>query len=198
MHNVVYAREFVRLHDEADEGKVSKGAFVAGILRYELRAAQQTRAFYLQVFLPWAEKTSLPTDPSLWFGDWWETPDTVLKGFTDRSTYPWNPYGRTYDWAAVLRHWRQNRIRRATRLLEQMQKEKGYEEDRADVQYWIGRCLVRLDEPAEAIVAFTEAIRLDPANAAAYQARGQVYEKLGEKSKAQADFDKAKQLEAGD
>ena len=86
LHNVVYAREFVRLNDEADDGKVSKEAFVAGILKYELRAAQQTRAFYLQVFLPWAEKKALPTDPSLWFGDWWETPDTVLKGFTDKSS----------------------------------------------------------------------------------------------------------------
>src|SRR3989337_1550445 len=43
LHNVTYAREFVRLNDQAEEGKVSKRAFVAGILKYELRAVQQTR-----------------------------------------------------------------------------------------------------------------------------------------------------------
>ena len=32
LHNVNYAREFVRLNDEADRGTVSKEAFVAGIL----------------------------------------------------------------------------------------------------------------------------------------------------------------------
>ena len=52
LHNVNYAREFVRLNDEADRGRVSKEAFVAGILKYELRAAQRTRAFYLERLPP--------------------------------------------------------------------------------------------------------------------------------------------------
>jgi tetratricopeptide (TPR) repeat protein len=198
LHNVVYCREYVRLNDEADQGKVSKEAFVGGILKYELRAAQQTRAFYLQVFLPWAEKTQLPTDPSLWFCDWWATPEMALKGFPDKSTYPWQPYGRAYDWATVHRHWRHGRFDGALRLLERMRDEKGYEEDRADVQYWIGRCLARLNKPAEAIAALSEAIRLDPRSAAAHQARGQIYQKLGEQAKAEADFTKAKKLEADD
>ena len=63
LHNVTFAPEFVRLNREADEGKLSKRAFIAGILKYEIRAAQQTRGFYLRVFLPWAEKKNLPTDP---------------------------------------------------------------------------------------------------------------------------------------
>ena len=196
LHNVVYAREFVRLNDEADAGKVSKEAFVAGIVKYELRAAQQTRAFYVQVFLPWAEKKQLPTDPSLWFCDWWATPETALKGFADKSAYPWRPYARTYDWATVHRQWRHSRFSRVLGLLQRMRDEKGYEEDQSDVHYWIGRCLARLNKPAEAIAALSEAIRLDPQSAAAYQARGQIYLKLGEQSKAEADFAKAKQLKA--
>ena len=60
---------------------MSKEAFVAGIVKYELLAAQRTRAFYLQVFLPWAEKRKLPTDATLWFCDWWDTPEGVLKSF---------------------------------------------------------------------------------------------------------------------
>jgi tetratricopeptide (TPR) repeat protein len=194
LHNVVYADEFIRLNNEAKQGKVSKEDFVAGILKFELRAAQQTRAFYIQVFVPWLEKNHLSTDPSLWFCDWWDTPDTALKGFTNKAAYPWKPYARTHDWATVRRQWRSNRFPRALGLLEQMRDEKGYEEDRSEVQFWMGRCLARMNKPAEAVAAFSEAIRLDPDNVAAYQARGRIYQKLGEEAKAQADFAKMKEL----
>ena len=62
------------------------------------------------------------------------------------------------------------------------------------MSYWIGRCLARLNKPAEAVAAFSEAIRLDPDNAPAYRARGEQYQKLGEKAKAEADLAKAKAL----
>jgi tetratricopeptide (TPR) repeat protein len=150
LHNVTFAPQFVRLNGEADEGKVTKRAFVAGILGYEIRAAQQTRAFYLHVFLPWAEKKKLPTDPTLWFCDWWDTPEEVLQSVKDQAAYPWQPYARTHDWATVHRSWHQGRIRRALRLLEQMRAEKGYQEDEEDVQYWIDRCRERLGKQAVA------------------------------------------------
>jgi Flp pilus assembly protein TadD len=196
LHNVNYAREFVRLNDEADRGRVSKEAFVAGILKYELRAAQRTRAFYLNVFLPWAAKKKLPTDPGLWFCDWWDTPESVMQSFSDRSAYPWRPYARVHDWATVHRFFRRGRFAKARALLEQMQDEEGYDEEQADISYWLGRSLVRLNKPNEALDAFNEAIRLDPQNAAAYQARGELYKKLGEKEKAEADLTRAKKLES--
>jgi tetratricopeptide (TPR) repeat protein len=198
LHNVVYAREFVRLNREADRGRVSKTAFVAGIVKFELAAAQQTRAFYLQVFLPWVEKEKLPTDPSLWFCDWWDTPETALRSFTDKSSYPWRPYGRTHDWATVNRLWRGGRFQRTLGLLEQMRKEQGYAEDEAEVQFWIGRCLAQLDKADDALAAFNEAVRLDPDHAEAYQARGRLYQKLGETAKAERDFAKAKRLRGDD
>jgi tetratricopeptide (TPR) repeat protein len=195
LHNVCSAREFVRLNDEADEGKVSKEAFVAGILKYELAAAQRTRAFYVQVFLPWAAKQKLKTDPALWFCDWWDTPESVLASFTDKSAYPWRPYARTHDWATVHRHWHHAEFDKARKVLERMRDERGYEDEQSAVSYWLGCCLARLKKPSEAIAAFNEAIRLDPDDVAAYRARGEQYEKLGEKSKAAADAAKAKELE---
>ena len=196
LHNVNYAREFVRLNDEADRGRVLKEAFVAGILKYELRAAQRTRGFYLNVFLPWAAKKKLPTDPTLWFCDWWDTPESVLKDFPDKSAYPWRPYARVHDWATVHRFWRRGRFAKARELLEQMYDEEGYDEDLADISYWLGRSLIRLNKPTEALEALNEAIRLDPETAPAYRARGELYKKLGEKAKAEADLAKAKKLES--
>ena len=196
LHNVNYARDFVRLNDEADEGKISKRDFVDGILRRELRAAQQTRAFYMRVFLPWIEKRKLPTEPTLWFCDWWDTPDGVLQSFSDKSAYPWRPYARTHDWATVHRHWRQERYQRALKLLRQMCGEEGYGDDEGDVHYWMGRCLEQLDKPGEAVFALTASIRLDPDNAPAYRARAKLYKQLGQNDKAKADLDAAKKLES--
>lgn len=195
LHNINNAREFVRLNDLADQGKISKRSFVAGILKPELRASQQTRAFYLQVFLPWAEKKKLPTDATLWFGDWWDTPEKALDSFADKSAYPWRPYARTHDWATVHRYWRRSDFRKALRLLDQMCGEKGYEDDEGEVHYWIGRCWQRLGKPTEAVKALSDSIRLDPTNAPAFRARGKLYEQLGEKDRAEADFAKAKELE---
>jgi tetratricopeptide (TPR) repeat protein len=47
---------------------------------------------------------------------------------------------------------------------------------------------------AQAIADYTEAIRLDPKYALAYNNRGNAYEKKGEKLKAAEDFARAKQL----
>jgi len=198
LHNVTYAREFVRLHDEAAEGQLSKKAFVAGILKYELLAAQRTRAFYVQAFLPWVEKKKLPTDPKLWFCDWWASSESVLHGFTDKSSYPWRPYAWEHDWATVHRYWRCGKLQKALKLLRRMRTEQGYDEDQPDVRYWIGSCLSKLDKPTEAVAAFTESLRLDPQSAAAYRARGEQYKKLGEKAKAAADLARAKELEGAE
>jgi len=46
----------------------------------------------------------------------------------------------------------------------------------------------------KAIADYTEAIRLDPNLALAYNSRGIAYQKIGEEAKAAADFVKAKQL----
>lgn len=193
LHNIGYAKHYVWLNDQAARGRVSKAAFVAGILRYELQAAQQTRAFYVNLYLPWVEKKKLGSDPSLWFADWWPDPNRVLQQFTDRSAYPWRPYARQHDWATVRYRWGQGRLAKALSLLRQMRGERGYEAETADVQLWIGRCLLRLGKPDQAVAALSESIRLDPSQSEAYQLRAQAYQRLGAKQKAAADFAKAKQ-----
>ncbi|MBN1393799.1 MAG: tetratricopeptide repeat protein [Pirellulales bacterium] len=195
LHNVAFAREFIRLHEEADEGKLSKEQFVGGILRFELLAAQRTRAFYLTQFLPWAAKKKLPTDPTLWFCEWWDSPATVLDSFDDKSEYPWRPYAREYDWATVHRLWHADKFAEALKLLKSMRVEDGYDDELAEVFFWIGHCLEKLDKPADALKAYDRAIKLDPTDPASYRARGQLHKQLGSDAKAAADLARAKELE---
>jgi tetratricopeptide (TPR) repeat protein len=196
LYNVSFAKEFVRLNDDAEHGKVSKEAFVSGILKFELQAAQRTRAFYLNVLLPWMEKQKLPTDPQLWFCDWWDSPDAALKHFVDKSAYPWRPYARVHDWATVHWHWRSGKFEKALKLLEQMRTDEDYEDELYDVLYWKGRCLVRLNKPKDALSALNKSIELSPHNAAAYRTRAKAYDALGEKAKAEADRAAAKEMKS--
>jgi len=196
-HNITYARKFLQLHQEAAAGKLTKAQFVSGIWKYEYLAAQRTRAFYVQVFLPWAEKKKLPTDPGLWFAAWWETAADALQAFTDKSSYPWRPYSRQYDWMTLQRLVRGGDFKKALALLGQMETEKVYTADVADLYCLMGRCHLELGKPALAVEALGKSLSRDPRKAEAYQLRGEAFQRLGQQAKAAADFAKAKELGAG-
>jgi tetratricopeptide (TPR) repeat protein len=194
LHNINNAKRFVELHKQAGEGKLTKEQFVGGIVHHEVVAAQQTRAFYLTVYLPFAAKKKLSTRPSLWFAEWWDQPDEALKGFTDKSAYPWQPYARQYDWLTVERLFDHAEFEEAKKLLATMCDESDGQDDHADVHLWIGRCLLGLKQPKEAVEEFNTAEKMLPDYDEIFQYRSQAYEQLGEKEKAEADAKKFKEL----
>jgi tetratricopeptide (TPR) repeat protein len=194
LHNINNAKHFVKLHEEAVDGKLTKEQFVGGIVRHEVIAAQETRAFYLAVYLPFAAKQKLATQPALWFAQWWDQPDEALKGFTNQEAYPWQPYARQYDWLAIERHFRRAEYKPALELLATMCDDSDGHDDHADVHLWIGRCRTRLNQHQEAVEEFTAALQLLPDYAEVYRRRAQAYQRLGEKEKAAADEKKFKEL----
>jgi tetratricopeptide (TPR) repeat protein len=194
LHNINNAKRFVELHERAAEGKMTKEEFVGGIVRHEVVAAQQTRAFYLQKYLPLAAKLKLKTEPSLWFAHWWTQPDDALKNFANKSAYPWRPYARQYDWLAVERFFRLGEYPKAVELLETLCDESAGYDDHADVHFWLGRCRAKQEKYREAVEEFDAASQLLPDYAEVYHHRAEAYEKLGEKEKADADEKKFKEL----
>ncbi|MGD0518660.1 MAG: tetratricopeptide repeat protein [Thermoguttaceae bacterium] len=194
LHNINYAKEFVRLHKEAEEGKLAKNDYVAGIVKYEMLASQQIRAFYVQVFLPFAAKKKLPTDPALWYAVWWVRPDDALKYFTDKTAYPWRPYARDYDWTTVERCWRRQRYERAIELLTEMCSESEGMTDHAEVHLWLGRCRIKLGQYSDAVKDLTASIRLDPYDPVAFRNRAEAYRLLKENERAELDQKRAEEL----
>ena len=63
LHNVAFARDFIRLHEEAERGTISRNDFVAAILKLELLAAQRTRAFTYSSFCPGRRTKKWPPTP---------------------------------------------------------------------------------------------------------------------------------------
>ncbi|NQU22883.1 MAG: tetratricopeptide repeat protein [Candidatus Nealsonbacteria bacterium] len=198
LHNLGFARDFVELHNDAFAGEVSKEEFVAGILQLEHLAAQQTRAFYARVYLPWAKEQKLATDPSLWFADWWETAEEALADFDDPTLYPWKPYARQYDWATVRREFRDEKHAPALKLLLEMAGDKEYAEEQARVHVWIAHCRLKLGETDAALKAFTESLRLEPDNVNVYHDRAVAYEIKGELDKALDDLNEMVRLTPDD
>ncbi len=65
---------------------------------------------------------------------------------------------------------------------------KAEPEVRAMVFYYRGRCLIGVNKPDEALVNFSEALKLDPPNRSYLFERGQAYKALGKEAEAEADL----------
>jgi hypothetical protein len=99
LHNIESAREFIRLDGRAYRSAITEEDFVKGAFVLEWKnAAQRTRRFYVDVFLPHATKYGIPTDPNVWYfgGGCWGTADSVFDRYTDKTEYPWRPYSLYY------------------------------------------------------------------------------------------------------
>lgn len=195
LHNIGLVPRFEALRQQAAAGNVSKRQFVERIFRYEQEAVQQTRGYYVKVYLPWVAEKGLKTDPNLWFADWWLDVETAFRGFTDPREYPWTPYGRQYDWLRTHAHLEAEEYPEALELLQAMLAEEGYPAAVGRVQFWIGECHLELGNLAAALRAADAAIDFDPDDADAYELRAEVYEKLGDANKAAADRARASQLD---
>ncbi|MGW8255919.1 MAG: tetratricopeptide repeat protein [Thermoguttaceae bacterium] len=198
LHNINNSLQFVRLRDKASKGEISRRQYVAAIVKHEVLAAQQTRAFYVRFFLPFVIEHKLSTDPSLWFTNWWDQPDEALKNFTDKTSYPWRPYARDYDWLAVERFCSDKEYDKAIPLLKQMCADSDGLPDHAEVHLWLGRCRLKLGQDKEALDELSTSIELDPYDAEAYRLRAKTYENLKESQKAGADNHRAEELEQED
>lgn len=195
LHNIAHGAEILKLHDEAERGTISKEHFVEGIWNHEHRAAQETRAFYVRVYAPWAARQKLKTDPALWFAALWQEADETFDGFTDRASYPWRPYARQYDWATVRRLQREGKLAEAVALLETMAPQAEYPQDAPHVWVMIGRYRLQLHQPDAAVAALSRAIELAPDDPEAYRLRAEAYEALGQLDKARADAQRARQFD---
>lgn len=171
LHNIGLAPHFLRLHREAREGKITKRQFVFGMWKHEEQTMQLSRAFYLNLFLPFAARKKLTTDPDLWFALHWQAVSDEMLDRIDRAHYPWRPYARQYDWQRFWTFYQQGELRRAVRLLEGILDEPQDPRDRAEAYFWLGRCRFDQGRHAEAIEWIDGCLQLDPNHRQAAQLR---------------------------
>ena len=97
--NATHWDDFAFFRELAANKEISKQAYVKGMFRTEMAAMAKCRAFYVRVFLPWADNAGILSHPDIWFAsaEFWGVPDEVIRLYHDKSGYPWQPYGGYYD-----------------------------------------------------------------------------------------------------
>jgi len=97
--NATYRDDFAFFGSLAKNKEISKQAYIKGMFRTEMAAMAKCRAFYVRVFLPWADNAGILSHSDRWYtrAEFWGVPDDVLKLYHDKSGYPWQPYGGYYD-----------------------------------------------------------------------------------------------------
>jgi hypothetical protein len=102
LHNIDNAEEFLRIEEGARHGKLAEDAFVKAMFVQEWKAAQRTRKWYVEIFLPHAKKYDLCTDPDNWFCYSWASADDEFQRYSNKKQYPWKPYSQHFReiWAS--------------------------------------------------------------------------------------------------
>jgi hypothetical protein len=82
----------------ASKGKMSKDEYVTRIIECESRAAEKTRAFYINIFMYWAKENHLSSNPQIWFLAWRQDPHkNIFFGHVTKKHDYWRAYERQYD-----------------------------------------------------------------------------------------------------
>jgi hypothetical protein len=95
--NIQNAKEFQRIDNEAEHGRLSKEQFIEKTTRVEFAALQRTAKFYGTVIYPAAYKNNIETKPKIW-GSWSpKTYEAWIAQYTDHHHYPFDSFGKIYD-----------------------------------------------------------------------------------------------------
>ena len=196
LYNITSAKDFERLHADAAAGRLSKPEFVTKVYGVESRAAEQTRTFYIHVFLPWAKDHGVSTDPRLWNipRELSDTRDAYAHSRSDKDRSYWRyseqKYNHTVFDALVENRETVKAIELATAMLDKATTAK----EKADDYEARASVYERIGDTDRSIADYSQAIQLDPKLAHAYLGRGWVYRRKGGLDKALADFSEAIRL----
>jgi tetratricopeptide (TPR) repeat protein len=137
LHNIMHRREFLRAWEEAWDGKLTEEAFVARTCAAEHKALQQTRAFYVQVYLPWAKRREAKTRARTWDVLWWGRPEDAIKEYHDKNSYPWRPYVRYFLQVQTLRLLAQESYDKAIASAKQYLQAARFPDEKADAHCYL-------------------------------------------------------------
>lgn len=106
LHNIAGAASFLDLHDRALNGRIEREAYIMGSAKTEHAAYLTTNKFFKEKWLPWAIEVQLLPSAQRFFVNWDRGPTTFddwISQYTDRKSYPWVPFGESFDEADKYR-----------------------------------------------------------------------------------------------
>lgn len=101
LYNIAHAVDSHKIYRDACAGHLSKAEYIKECTKLEYGAIKRLKEFYRKIWRPWAKKKGFKTDPYYWYMWAPNTYDKWIKGYKNKSGYPWNYIGRYYDEAIV-------------------------------------------------------------------------------------------------
>lgn len=97
LHNIKNGKAFQAIEQDAKKWLCSKETYIMRYARLEYKAAQETKAFYQEIWLPYCQSKNIKPNPQLWFYYLPNTFEEWSLSFTNKKSYPWHPYAGYYD-----------------------------------------------------------------------------------------------------
>jgi tetratricopeptide (TPR) repeat protein len=199
LYNNSSARDFDRVFAEAVGGELSRHEYARAMLEVEGSAAEKTRAFYIHVFLPWANKHHLSTRPEQWCVALRSDPsENLLLSAIGADDPHWRYYESDRDELVLAGYVQKKEHKKAEGLLAEMLRRARTNQEKAAAYSLQGWLYSKLDNPNRAVAALAKAVELCPKDAALHCRLGSMHAENGERDKAIADFDEAIRLNPDD
>ena len=97
LHNIQGSPDFDQANRLAGRRELTREGYIRQCAYLEYLALLRTRAFYVDVYFPWARSKKIETSPEQWRLDIDPTFEGWLARYDNRASYPWEPYGTYYD-----------------------------------------------------------------------------------------------------
>ena len=97
LNNIRSAKQFDRLFEDALAGKLSKEQWIKGNTQLEYTAYRNSVRIYRILWLPLMRSKGIASNPDLWWPDLPDTYEAWIALYTDKSSYPWDSWGKSYD-----------------------------------------------------------------------------------------------------
>jgi pentatricopeptide repeat protein len=200
LYNINSVQDFQRLEHEAAARLLTKEIFVTKMIACECRAVEQTRAFYIHLYLPWAKEQHVSTNPESWYvvcrPDYREdvrpeSRQTLLLSHIDRQGTYWRHYERCYDTILLSTLVKDGEYDKAIELVANMQKQAASINGMYRYHSTADGSNVGLEEAA---ADCRETISLNLKLAQAYYGRAYTHGQKGDHDKAIADYTEAVRL----
>lgn len=189
LHNQLIMRELKNLRQRVELEQIDRDAYVSTILTLEIGTTQRTRAFYIDVYLDWFQKSTLQsTNPRSWYCNDYRSPDDVSVN-DERPAY----YASQFYYLSAIREFKRKDFIRAREFLQKMITDKdGIPQLGVLKAYTIlGQVNGAMGDFKSAIEDFTKALAIEPNDAVILWLRGAAYTEKGQFDLALNDYDRA-------
>jgi len=157
--NLRNTKKFADLQSSAVKGEITKRQYVTRCVSLENQAKRLVRKFYVKRFLPWAIETGTKSTPGKWFCGDSTTALTIVQRSTDSSKYPWNSFGRRFDWFQVQRLSTSGEYAAAVPILHRMALESADDTQASQSWNWYVNMCIRSGKHHDAMSGVMRGLR---------------------------------------